>query len=98
MQTKIYCKKSHYKNQHYFYARIEGTDYYLFSQKMYRGVENRYSKGIDLNKALDRSYNDYAVRRTAERLLSNLKKKEKEIGVFFLNKNAKKQSREAYAG
>ena len=98
MQTTIYCKTSQHKDQHSFYARINGEDYYLFSQRLHRGVENRYSNGIELNKALDRGYNDYAVRRTAEKLLSNLKKKEKEFGVLFLHRNAKKQRGEVYAG
>ena len=86
MISEIFSKVSETGKQN-FYLRVNGKEYYLFSQNYYKSVSDFYGKNITVNRALDFSASTgRAVRKTMEKLRAYIPYIEKEFGVSVLNK------------
>ena len=89
---RIYCRTNVYQ-MHDFFLKYHGTTYYLFTQKFRRGVDNYYSNGVLLDKAIDHSLgkSDCAVHRTMEKLRMFIRYVEKENDIIVLKKTRRKK-------
>ncbi len=85
MCSIIKCKKEK-KGVHSFYINYNGKDYYLFTQDYHKGVNNYFSRGVSLDKALNcRTANgDFRVMKTMEKLKPYIKYIEKEYNIKIL--------------
>lgn len=91
MKNYIYSKTTD-KGQQSFFLVVNGQEYYLFTQKFYRGVKNYFQNKVLLSKAIDFSSanNDTALLRTMEKLPAHIRYVENEYGIIALNKTARK--------
>jgi len=87
MGSIIYCSVSK-QGDHTFYLRLDGDEYYLFTQKHRKSVHKFYSDGVRLDDAIDfgRSHRDNAITRTMSKLPMYIRYIEKENGIAVLNK------------
>lgn len=94
MKNYIYSKTTD-KGQQSFFLVVNGQEYYLFTQKFYRGVKNYFQNKVLLSKAIDFSSanNDTALLRTMEKLPMYIKYIEKEYGIFVLENSIKKKAK-----
>lgn len=92
MRTTIYCKRSE-RGMHNFYLRINGEEFYLFSQNFKKGVQDYFGRGVYLEYACDysRSKHDTAVMKTMDKIPIFIKYVEKESGILVFEKSKKKQ-------
>ena len=74
MKNYIYSKTTD-KGQQSFFLVVNGQEYYLFTQKFYRGVKNYFQNKVLLSKAIDFSSanNDTALLRTMEKLPAHIR-------------------------
>lgn len=74
------------------YLKVNGREFYLFSQNYRRAVKEYYSTPITLERALDYSCsNGLPVRKTMEKLRAYIPYIEMEYGVNVLKKTKKAQ-------
>lgn len=95
METYVYCVQGK-DSWHSFYLEQGQEQYYLFSQKFRKGVQNFYGKKVRLDKAVDysRSHHDSAIIRTMRKLPVHIRSAEKEYDIVVLNRTQKRvQSR-----
>lgn len=91
MASKIFSKITE-KGKQGLYLKTNGKEYYLFSQKYRRSVNEYYSTPLTIDRALDFSYGaGHAVRRTMEKLRAYIPYVEKEYGISVLDKTIKHQ-------
>lgn len=86
----VFCTSKN--NFHNFYIADGKKEYYLFSQK-YRGVINQfYSKGVTLDRAIKHSEGKggQVLHHTMNKLKLYIKYIEKEYDIVFLNSTRKK--------
>ncbi|MBO7215081.1 MAG: hypothetical protein J6V66_06265 [Clostridia bacterium] len=92
MKKTIYCRTVA-KGVQAFYVEVERKRYFLFNQKYYAGVRNCFRKGIDFNLLSSAcKSNNFAVRRTANKLKNYLKYIENEYCVVIYDKRVKQMS------
>ena len=91
MKSKIYCKTTS-KGKQSFYLLHEGKEHFLFSQNFRRSVKSYYSNGATMNEALNnpRGGENYALRKTMEKLHTYIKYIERENGIMVLKKSNRK--------
>lgn len=94
MKNYVYSKTTA-KSQQSFYLVSEGQEYYLFTQKFFRGVKEHFNKNVILNEAMDigNAHNDTALIKTKEKLPIYIKYIENEYGIVVLNKTARKKEK-----
>lgn len=94
MSNFIYSKTEQ-KGIQSFYLISQGKEYFLFSQKYYRGVKQYFHNQVHLSEALDfgNSRMDAALIRTKKKLPMYIKDIEKEYEITVLNKTAKKNNK-----
>ena len=89
----VFCTSKN--NFHNFYIADGKKEYYLFSQK-YRGVINQfYSNGVTLDRAIKHveGRDSRVLHHTMNKLKLYIKYIEKEYNVAFLNSTRKKMDR-----
>jgi hypothetical protein len=94
MANFIYSRTTD-KDLQTFYLVNNGKEYYLFTQKFYRGVKNYFHNKVLLNDALDmtKTNRDTALIRTKAKLPMYIKYIEKEYGIFVLENSIKKKAK-----
>lgn len=91
MNPRIYCTKDA-KGQHVFFVKAYGEQYCLFSQKYRTSVQARFAGGLALDKALS-GVRNFAVCKTAEKILSAIRSLEREENIVLLDRKATKCGR-----
>ncbi|MCI8944379.1 MAG: hypothetical protein HFE33_01720 [Clostridia bacterium] len=93
MANFIYSRMTS-KDKQTFYLISHGQEYYLFTQKFYRGVKTYFYNKVVLKDALDMSkpHRDTALLRTKRKLLIYLKHVEKENNLIILNQTSNKNN------
>ena len=92
MTTKVYCKTTQ-KGLHSFYLFTEGDEYFLFSQKYRKGVQNYFGKGgvyLDQARNFAKSNRDTAIVKTMNKLPVYIRYIEKEYDIAVLNQTKKR--------
>ena len=91
MKTVIQCEKTRL-GDHAFYIMHNRTKYLLFVQKYYQDVNNVFSNGIDLNKAINPKTAKGAapVSKTIDKMKLYIKYIEKEYQVKILDASINK--------
>ena len=94
MANYIYSKTTD-KDLLSFYLVNKGNEYFLFTQKYYKGVKKYFHNKVFLNDALDfsKSYRDNALIRTKSKLLMYLKYIEKEYEIKILENTKKRKAK-----
>lgn len=94
MSNFIYSKTEQ-KGIQSFYLVSQGKEYFLFSQRYYRGVKQYFHNQVHLSEALDfgNSRMDTALIRTKKKLPMYIEYIEKEYEITVLKKTAKKNSK-----
>ena len=94
MMIMIDCKRAG-KGMHNFYMEQNGEQYFLFTQKFRRGVDNFFRNGVTLEKAQNRkkANGDTAILRTMDKLMMYIRYAEKEHGIIALKKTSLKAER-----
>ena len=94
MANFIYSRTTD-KGKQSFYLVSEGKEYFLFTQKFFKGVKHYFHNKVLLKDALDmsKSHNDTALIRTKSKFLMYIKYIEKEYGVIILDCTLKKQTK-----
>ena len=89
--TKIYCRRNG-TNTLDFYVTNKGYEYYLFSQKVYLGVEKHFKNGVALNDAINhrKGRGDYMIHKTKSKLPIFIKYVEREYGIALLEQSKKR--------
>lgn len=79
---------------HNFYMEQDGIQYYLFTQKFKKGVDEFFRNGVTLEKAQNRkkAKGDSAILRTMDKLPMYIRYAEKENGITALKRTAQKKS------
>ena len=88
MNPRIYCTNDA-KGRHVFFVKAYGKQYRLFSQKYRTSVQARFAGGLALDKALSGARN-FAVCKTAEKILSAIRSLEREENIVLLDRRATK--------
>ena len=94
MKAKIYCKTTQ-KGIHSFYLLQEGNEYFLFSQKYRKGVQEYFGRGgvyFDQSRNYAKSHNDAAIIRTMNKLPIYIKYIEKEYEIAVFNQTKKRSN------
>lgn len=88
--AKIYCKANHSNLD--FIITEKGTEYFLFTQKWHRGVEEYFKNGVALDNAIDhsKSRSDRMVHKVMSKLPMYIKYIEKEYGIAFLEQSKRR--------
>lgn len=94
MVTFVFCKPIA-KDTHGFYLKVNGKEYFLFSQNYRRSVKDYFGYGVMLRNALDhtRAKGNSAILRTMEKLPSHIQYIEREYGIAILRQTVKKNAR-----
>jgi len=94
MGNFIYSKTTD-KGRQSFYLVNGNEEYYLFTQKFFKGVKQYFHNKVILSDALNvsKSYNDTALIRTKEKLPLYIKYVEKELDIIILDSTAKKKEK-----
>lgn len=73
---------------HTFYMTTKGKQYYLFTQKYRKGVDNYFKNAVTLEKAQNRkkAKGDTAILRTMDKIPMYIRYAEKENGIAALKK------------
>ncbi|MCR5202785.1 MAG: hypothetical protein K6D02_06850 [Lachnospiraceae bacterium] len=89
----IYCIPTE-KGVHSFYVRVDGVDYYLFSQPYRKGVQDYYGKGVLFNQSIryDKSHHDCALIKTMDKIPMYVRYVEKEYGHQVMEKMKKRNN------
>jgi hypothetical protein len=97
MGVKIFCKQQEF-GTHSFFVRHEGRNYYLFSQKYYKQVQDYFAGGVTVSDALDfsKTHRNAMLIKTMQKLPSHIKYIEQEFGITVLKQTAKKRGRSRY--
>ena len=93
MKAKIYCKTTQ-KGIHSFYLSLEGNEYFLFSQKYKKGVQEYFGKGgvyFDQARNFAKSRKDTALIKTMSKFPIYIKYIEKEYEIAILNQTKKRK-------
>src|SRR5574344_1872992 len=79
------------KGKQSFFLNNNGQEYYLFTQKFYRGVKNFFQNRQVINEALkvSNAHGDTALIRTIEKIPMYIRYIEREYGLIVLEKTAK---------
>ena len=79
-------------NNHDFYIRVDGNDYFLFRQPYRKGVNQYFGNGVQLDRALRNNWNklDRAILRTIDKLPTYIKYIEKEYGLTILERTKRR--------
>lgn len=93
MANFIYSRTTS-KDKQTFYLVSQGHEYYLFTQKFYRGVKTYFHNKVILKDALDMSkpHRDTALLRTKRKLLTYIKHVEKEYNLIILKQTSNKNN------
>jgi len=88
--TKIYCKEK--IGVHEFYIKVDREEYYLFSQKYRRGVDNYYKSGVLLNKGICHGIGktDCSIHRTMDKIRRHIRYLENEYDIAILDQTKMK--------
>ncbi len=94
MNSFIYSKTTD-KDRQSFYLVFQNKEYFLFTQKYFRGVKNYFYNKVLLNDALDfaRSNHDNALMRTMKKLPLYIKYIEREYGIQVLKSTIKRNEK-----
>ena len=94
MSNFIYSKTVQ-KGIQSFYLVSQGKEYFLFSQRYYKGVKRYFHNQVHLSEALDfsNSHMDTALIRTKRKLPMYIEYIEKEYEIIVLNKTVKKNNK-----
>ena len=100
MANTIYCKTVA-KGKQAFYVKVEGRDYYLFSQDYRISNKEFFQNGVTVDRALNHSSSrSEAVRKTMTKLVPYIRYIEQEYDLEVLRKtiknNEKKKNRKPY--
>ena len=94
--TTVYCIRNKGNNLD-FYIKNKETEFFLFSQRLYKGVEKYFRKGVSLNKAIDHSkcWDDYRIHRVMSKLPAYIRYIEKEYEIAFFEQSKRRLSKTA---
>jgi hypothetical protein len=90
----IYCRTTA-KGTHTFYVEAQGETHLLFSQNYRHGVNEYFSIGVSVDRALDfsRAKGNTAIERTMRKLPSYIRYIEREYDLEILRKTAKSNAK-----
>ena len=89
MKNSIICKTTA-KGKQSLYLKVNGKEYFLFSQSFRKSVRDYYRNAVTIDRALDYSAStSLAVSKAMEKLRVYIPYVEKEYGVRVLNKTLK---------
>ena len=91
--TTVYYKNNN--EDHVFYLKNEGTEYYLFTQKRRKGVGEFYRGNVALDRAICHGIGrrDTAIHKTMDKIVMQIRYIEKENDIKVLKKHKRKQRR-----
>ena len=97
MKAKIYCIRQNDKQL--FYVSKNGKDYYLFSEKSRKVVDNFFSKPLTYDEATDfsKARRNFYVMNTMKKIPSYVRYIEKYYGIVLTNKGQKRANNEKYS-
>ena len=96
MKAKVICKTVD-KGVQSFFVRVNGKDYFLFSQGYKVSVKEFFNNGVCVNGINNYSVvHSTAVRKTLDKLPSYLHYVEKEYGVEIYEKKNQDKKQKAY--
>ena len=92
---KIQCKRN--RSDLDFFLTDDAREYYLFTQRWNRGVEEYFKNGVMLNKARDHSNggSDIKIHKAKAKLPMYIRFIEKESGMVFLEQSKRRSERAA---
>lgn len=90
--AKVFCEQVH--DKHSFYMVDGSNEYYLFSQKYKKVVNQFYRNGVHLNKALKHGEckKCKVLHHTMNKLKSSIKYIEREYDISILNSTRRKRT------
>ena len=89
MKNSIVCKTTA-KGKQSLYLKVDGKEYFLFSQSFRKSVRDYYRNAVTIDRALDYSAGtSLAVIKAMDKLRVYIPYIEKEYGVCVLNKTLK---------
>lgn len=85
--AKIYCKRNN--NGLDFILKERGSEFFLFSQKWHRGVEEYFKDGRSLDEAIrhGKTRKDRMVHKVKSKLPAYIRYIEDESGMVFLRRS-----------
>ena len=88
--AKIYCRHNH-SNLDFFIAD-RGKEYFLFTQKWHRGIEEYFKHGVALDRAINhsKSRSDRMIHKVKSKLPMQIRYIEKEYGIAFLEQSKRR--------
>ena len=94
--TKIYCKRNN-NNGLDFILKERRVEFYLFSQKWHRGVEEYFKDGVSLDEAIrhGKTRKDRMIHKVKTKLPMYIRHIEKESGMTFLEQSKRRLARAA---
>ena len=97
MANFIYSKTTE-KGKQTFYLVSQGREYFLFTQKYYKGVRNYFQNKKHLDDALDvsKSRHDTALIKTMTKIPLYIKFIEKEFGIAIMKTSFRKNKKRKY--
>lgn len=89
-KATIICRNTSH-GTHTFYLKVDGEEYFLFSQTYRRGVADYYRRDLPLDRALDhgRSKGNTMVTHTMDKLPAYIRYLEQEYDLAVLEKTRK---------
>ena len=88
--TTVYYKKTN--ANHDFFMSVDGKEYYLFTQQQRKGVGDFYKGRVPLDRAINHGIGrkDYAIHRTMDKIMMQIRYVEKENDIKVLRKTRRK--------
>ena len=89
MTAKVYCTTK-MKGVQYYFVKVDGVEYYLFSSAFRRSNKNFFARGRYINEVMDGQRNcSESVRRISTRVVGAIKNLESEEGLCIFQQTAK---------
>jgi len=90
--VKVICEQ--FNDNHRFYMLDGNAEYYLFSQKYKKAVNQFYSNGVPLNRAIKHGEckRSKVLHHTMNKLKSSIQYIEKEYNISILDSTIKKRT------
>ena len=92
--TTVYCRRNKGNNLD-FYIKNKETEYFLFSQRVYRGLESFFEKGVSLDNAINhrKGKGDSRIHKVMTKLPAYIRYIEKEYEIAFFEQSKRRLSK-----